>query len=308
MGSPRTRLPVGVQVNQVVRLFSAPCNGKWSLAVETALPAIGEGLVMLLTPDPKQILQNYLRPKGGRAGGRFLNVLSRRPFASATQRKYRTFGGGFPDVDEMIGDSLPGRRFFSGRTAGALEKWLWSGIEFSDTVGFYWLLADVLSNGLLVWSSNLFHSPICHPNSEVAGSWKHQDDGLGFGWTWDFGGEPWLHDGKNTTFDNLSFFHATDNEVHKGFYMNLFAQFRGQGFALLGPWRLRLFLGVVEVFDSTDGSAEALGFFEEGDLQCEGHFEYPGNWTRGEISINTGSGTGFRNDLSISEGVFFGGY
>jgi len=308
MGSPRTKLPIGVQVNQVVRLFSAPCNGKWSLAVETALPAIGEGLIMLLTPDPKQILQNYLRPKGSRAGGRFINVLSRRPFASATQRKYRTFGGGFPDVDELIGDSLPGRRFFSGRAIGGLEKWLWTGIEFSDTVGFYWLLADVLSNGLIVWSSNLFHSPICHPNTDVAGSWKNHGSGLGFPYTWTTGGESYLHDEKNTTFDALSFFHATDNESHRGLYINCFASFRGQGIAGIGPWRCRVFDGVVEVADMLDGSAEFLSAFEEGDLQCEGHFEYEGSWSRAQITIGESSGSGFRNDMSEVEGQIFGGY
>ncbi len=308
MGSPRARLPVGVQVNQVVRLLSAPCQGKWSLGIETAIAPIGEALWVLLTPDPKQILQNYLRPKGGRAGGRFLDILSGRRKMATTDRTVRMWGGGFPDVDEMIGDSLPGRKFFAGRTAGALEKWFWTGIELSDAIGFYWLLADVGANGLLHWSSNLFHSLICHPTSTFAGSWTLFYNTGGIKGLWDTPFHPWLHDEKNCAFGFNGDFHPADGLPVKGIYVNAISLFRGQGAANQGPFTLRLFLGVVEVYNESDGSAEALGFFEEGNLQCEAHFEYEGMWDRGELSMVNGGGSGYRIDGANFEGQIFGGF
>jgi len=308
MGAPRSKLPVGVQINQVTRLLSAPCQGKWSLAVETALPAIGEGLWVLLTPDPKQILQNYLRPKGGRAGGRFLDIVTGRRKMVSTDRTVRMWGGGFPDVDEMIGDSLPGRKFFAGRTAGALEKWIWTGIELGDLIGFYWLLADVGANGLLHWSSNLFHSLVCHPTSSLAGSWNLNYNSGGIRPFWEFGTEPWLHDEKNCDFKFNGAFGPVDGLTQRGCYVNAISLFEGQGFCSIGPFTLQLFDGVVKVFEESDGSTENLGFFEEGNLQCSAHFEFEGAWDLGILSLAQGNGSGFRNDHSHMEGQIFGGF
>jgi len=308
MGTPRLRLPVGVQINQVTRLLSAPCQGKWSLAIETAVPAIGEAMFVLLTPDPKQILQNYLRPKGGRAGGRFIDIVSGRRRMVSTNRTVRMWGGGFPDVDEMIGDSLPGRKFFAGRSIGTLEKWLWTGIEISDLIGFYWLLLNVTSNGLLTWSSNLFHSAVCHPNSLLSGSWTHNYASSVIIPHWEIGTESWLHNEKNCNFGFNGQFSSEDGATLTGCYVNAFSSFRGQGFASLGPFTLTLFDGVHKVYEESDGSTENLSFFEEGNLQCEGHFEFEGQWDNGVLSCSVGDGSGFRNDSSQIAGQIFGGF
>lgn len=308
MGAPRLKLPIGVQVNQVTRLLSAPCQGKWNVAIETAIPALGEAMIMLLTPDPRQILQNYLRPKGSRAGGRFLQGLSARRFSSAGGRRYRMFGVGFPDVDEMIGDSLPGRKFFAGQKIGALSRWMWTGIEFADLVGWYWLLANVGANGLLTWSSNLFHSLVCHSTSSVAGSWKHNYSTGAIDAFWDFGTETWLHEEKNIVFGTNGRFAPADLVQVKGCYVNAVALFQGQGAANMGPFLLTLWNGAIKVFEALDGSAESLDFFEPGSLQCEGHFEFEGFWDHGQISIGNGGGFGYINEAALYEGQIFGGF
>lgn len=308
MGAPRGKLPAGVQLNQVKRLLSAPCNGKWSLAVELALPAIGEGLAVLLVPDPQQILQNYLRPKGGRGGTRFLAPLTRRSTFSASRRKYRTFGGGFPDVDQMIGDSLPGRGFFGGRSAGGLEKWFWTGLEFSDLVGWYWLLTSVATNGLNTWSSNIFHSLVCHSTSSLAGSWKHNYSSGGILPPWQTGFEPWLHEEKNCTFGGLGLFRARDLSTMNNCYVNAVATFEGVGFAQMGPFSLNLWRDGTPVYSAIDGSVDELGVGDIGRLQCEAHFEYTGEWTHGFIGMATGSGAGYENRGALIEGQIFGGY
>jgi len=308
MGTPRLKLPIGVQVNQVTRLLSAPCNGKWSLAVELAIPALGEAMLTLLTPDPKQILQNYLRPKGSRAGGRFLQGLSARRHSSAAGRRYRMFGVGFPDVDEMIGDSLPGRKFFAGRTIGTLEKWMWTGIEFSDLVGWYWLMLNVTEQGLLSWSSNIFHSVVCQSTTSLAGSWKLDYTSGGIRPFWSFGSSPWLHNEKNCEFGLNGRFAPIDNVPMKGCYVNVVHLFKGQGFASMGPFTLTLRAGVIIVFQETAGSQESLDVFETGNLQCEAHFETDVTWDSGELTMGEGDGTGYIIETAHFEGQIFGGF
>ena len=307
MGKPWARLPIGVSLNYIYKLYSAPCNDKWSLMVETGLPALWKELIVLLTPDPTEILQEYLHPKLGRRGPRFPLLRTRRGEMPGTNRKYRVFGGGFPDVDEAIAHKLPGRDFFAGRTAGRLERWIWTGIDIADLVGFYWLLLGVTEDGLITWASNILHSTHCQANVTLSGSWKRFSCPVTAPEAWASGTEFWLHNEKNCDFDPAGEFGPANFLPQYGCEVNWTMVFIGRGFFLLGPARLRLFNGTDLVYDEIDGSAESLDFSEEGNVQVSASFSYAGPWTKGFLTVTAGTGSGFRCDDWLSEGQIFGG-
>lgn len=148
-------------LNTIRVLTESTCADKWDILIETALPAAGNALYMLIIPDPDEILENYLQPRGRRGTAkRAKQGFGRRQGTRWGQLRWWQKIG-FPDVDQIIADILPGRDFFAGRQAGAPERWIWRGIDILDRGLWYWMLLDLSANFVVEWGSGIMESRFC---------------------------------------------------------------------------------------------------------------------------------------------------
>lgn len=148
-------------LNTIKVLTESTCEDKWDILVQTALPAAGSALYMLIIPDPEEILENYLQPRGRRnTPKRASQGFGRRQATRyAKLRWWQKIG--FPDVDNIIAQHLPGRDFFQGRNAGAPELWIWRGIDIVDRGLWYWMLLDLSKLFVVEWASGIMESRFC---------------------------------------------------------------------------------------------------------------------------------------------------
>lgn len=159
-------------LNRIDFLVENPCGATWDVYVETAIPAAGEMVLVLLTPTPEEIVEEFLHPAykkkdSKRRKGKSAQRRRTRPRigSGAIGQKAAQFGRFFrkalPDVDEQIAKRVPGRAFFGKRTAIAGEQWIWQGIDILDRFAFWWLLLDVTEDFIYTWSSGIMESRFC---------------------------------------------------------------------------------------------------------------------------------------------------
>lgn len=157
---PSTREFLG-SLNTIQTLVESTCEDKWEVLIQTALPAAGDALYILFTPDPGEIIENYLQPRGRRGDAK----RARRGYGTRLATRYgalRWFQRvGIPDIDAIIGHKLPGRDFFRGRQAGGIERAFWWSIDRVDRLLWYWMLLDLSGNFVVEWASGIMESRFC---------------------------------------------------------------------------------------------------------------------------------------------------
>lgn len=171
-------------LNRLKTVTEATCDSSWWLLVETALPAVGEALWCIVTPDPKRIIEDYLEPGGGGLGKGIGAARDERWVEGETGRLRKIARTVLEDPSRRVAAHLPGRKYFKGRVAGAAEKWLWGPIDILAEVAWYWLIADVAADFTGHWYSGLVQSRFCqspagcifaasadYPNSNVSALW-----------------------------------------------------------------------------------------------------------------------------------------
>lgn len=138
------------KVNYIIDFVEDPCEAPWIVYVETMLPALGNALMVFIDIDPIDIIRAWARP-GGLGGCGF-----------RLKRKSRKKGGGIPDINEVIGKNIPGARSLEkGREISKGFKFLWKFDGFTQRLLWYWLLVDVISDSLYIWTSLLNQTEFC---------------------------------------------------------------------------------------------------------------------------------------------------
>lgn len=155
--------------NTILSILDTPCEDKWTVIIETALPPAGQALLVLLTPSPGEIVEEYLTPKGLLAGTCGFP-------SSSTRRRKRGLDGksklslpSLPDVDGMIAGWIPGQHIAEdlGRFRG--YRLVFTGIQIQDLVGWTWLLLDVTRDFFINWSTGMVTTRFCsRPFSAIA--------------------------------------------------------------------------------------------------------------------------------------------
>jgi hypothetical protein len=159
-------------LNRVEFLVENPCAASWSVYIETAVPAAGEAILVLLTPSPKEILEEFLHPGPGRKSPKRLKgkgahrARSRartkaERFAAKAFAAERAFTPAIPDTDEVIAHAIPGRGYFAKRIPGKLEGLMWTGIDIADRLAWWWLLITTTEDFIYNWSSGIMESRFC---------------------------------------------------------------------------------------------------------------------------------------------------
>lgn len=155
---------MGYQVeNAVKHIEHTPCEDKWSLLVELALPAMGDALYLMLVPDPRDILLWFLHPKHGRFDRRYGREADAVERDTTEDGRIRRLWGDelVPDTNKLVAHSIPGYQAIAGRDIGAAERWFWSGIDVGLEVGWFWLLADVGETFITHWTSGIMEARFC---------------------------------------------------------------------------------------------------------------------------------------------------
>lgn len=162
----------GQKLNQIYNILTADCEDDWVVAAELAAPALGSAIKMLLTPSAGEILENYLEPGGGGGKGRIGRTQRNGRRRDRNGRYHGFWRNLIPDVDAMIASWLPGRNMFASRTPGFAQKMFWSGINVSDRVLWYLMLAELADDFTMNWCSNLMQARFCGNPSVVPITWQ----------------------------------------------------------------------------------------------------------------------------------------
>lgn len=147
--------------NLITNVIETPCEDKWNVIIETALPAAGSSLWLLLTPNPGEMLEEYLSPKGSRKAGRGGKDTRNKYRRKGKSGKIRRRWPALPHVDSLIADRLPGAQAIQGRDIGFGQRFLFTGIDLADRVLWYFLVLDVAENFFTKWSSGIMESRFC---------------------------------------------------------------------------------------------------------------------------------------------------
>lgn len=147
--------------NLITDIIETPCEDKWNVIIETAIPAAGSSLWLLLTPNPGEMLEEYLSPKGSRKGGRGGRDTKNKYRQKGKSGKIRRRWPALPHVDSLIADRLPGAQAVQGRNIGAGQRFLFEGIDLADRALWYFLLMDVAENFFVKWNSGIMESRFC---------------------------------------------------------------------------------------------------------------------------------------------------
>lgn len=161
----------GQRLNQIKNILTADCEDDWVVAAELAAPALGSAVKMLLTPSAGEILENYLEPGGGGGKGRIGRSQRTGRRRDRNGRYHGAWRNLIPDVDAMIAAWLPGRNMFASRTPGMAQKLFWSGINVSDRVLWYLMLAELADEFTMQWCSNLMQARFCGNPMSAVMSW-----------------------------------------------------------------------------------------------------------------------------------------
>jgi hypothetical protein len=148
-------------MNAIDFLFDTPCENKWQIVLETALPAAGAALYVLLVPSPKEVLENYLEPKSLRKGHRGSRDIHETRRKETKSHRRRRFWPRIPDVDHLVANALPAREAVAGRQAGRPTRWIFDAIDVADRVSWYWMLADIGEDFFIKWTSNIMEARFC---------------------------------------------------------------------------------------------------------------------------------------------------
>lgn len=138
------------KANFVVDFVDNPCDAPWTVYFETALPAAGRAVLMVLAFGMDDVIRGYARP-----GGR------RNPYHRRKGRKGRLRIRGIPELGEAVGSHLPAPESFKTRsvTQGVKNLWIVDGVM--QRALWYWLLADIISEFLYEWTTTISKTEFC---------------------------------------------------------------------------------------------------------------------------------------------------
>ena len=163
LGAVQTEVTGSVNstVQAILDIKEMDCGGNWTVYIKTAIPAAGAAMYLLIIPSFEEILENYLEPKAGRRGGRRGRRGERERRMNRWGARRLFFGGGIPDVDELIANRIFGRGFFKGRQVGPGEWLFWTGINVADSILWQWLVLEATETFFTTWQSGIMESGQC---------------------------------------------------------------------------------------------------------------------------------------------------
>lgn len=158
-------------LNAIDTLIENPCDGDWWLYVKTLLPAVGNEFYIILIPDPKEILEEYLDPSASRRKGKGFPRSKWANMDRGDGRRRRGRRSNWLDVDGTIADRLPGRQYFKMRRVNPLEHIAWAAFNRLELLSWWYLIADLSAGSIINWNSAILESACRDPHAGTRGRW-----------------------------------------------------------------------------------------------------------------------------------------
>lgn len=154
------------QISGIRFLIENPCDIPWMVYFETLAPAVGRGLVVIfLEFGTDDVIRGFTRPRGVNKG---------RGRPKRGRRKGRRAWRGIPEIGNLIGSKLPGANTVRARGVTDGVKNLWRLDSAIQRVFFWWMVADVIEEGLFQWQTALIQTQQCkdalRPRAAMTGS------------------------------------------------------------------------------------------------------------------------------------------
>jgi hypothetical protein len=147
--------------------------------VECALKPAERLIWAWVSIDLNNVVTSFVRPKGLRSG------------RHGRKRRKRGKGAGIFELDEMIGENLPGAEAMKGREVSNGVKHLYLLESLEERVLWYWMVVSTTTDFFYEWASNIVKNDRSScPNS--VGMHRHQNGSTllaGHGWTPAFANE-----------------------------------------------------------------------------------------------------------------------
>jgi len=173
MATGRGQIPIIPETwNAVTLLVQNQCDAPWTVYFETALPALGEAAITLLTFGLDDVARGYFRPKGVRGGfhwRKIRNVAGRAP---------NRFQRGVPEIGEEIGKRLPGAERVRNRVVSDGVRHLWRIDGVLQRGLWYWMVADVTGEFLINWSTGIIESEFCRDAAKSSALYEGSGGGV----------------------------------------------------------------------------------------------------------------------------------
>jgi hypothetical protein len=153
--------PPGIidRVNYIVDFIEDPCHAPWTVYVETALPALGQMVIQFVDVSPQDVLRFYVKPRGARSASRF---------GEEAEEADEEASGLIPDLNELVGVRLPGSDFFAESRVQDSLGGFWAIDGIFERVAWYFLLVDLITQGLYDWTSLINQTQYCE--ADLGGS------------------------------------------------------------------------------------------------------------------------------------------
>jgi len=136
--------------NAVKLLVDNPCDAPWVVYAETFLPAFGNAVLQLVSFGMDDVVRGAFRPRDKRS------LMHRRK-----GKKGRKLRPRIPEFGNMIGSKIMVEKSFVTREVAQGVKHLWVLDGVIQKGLWYWLIYDVIGDGLYQWSSLIMQSEFC---------------------------------------------------------------------------------------------------------------------------------------------------
>lgn len=159
-------------------IYENPCNASPSVYVETAIPVLGEALLVLMTFGWSDIIIGYTRPKI-RRGPRFSKGdKDRRARKSRDGRPRPGTKKGLPEWGNEIGKRLPGATFIQGWTDNKIGHLFWLPIDWAERGLYWWMIIDQVKEAQYEWASDIYKLACPKPSPALGfASWRSNGTG-----------------------------------------------------------------------------------------------------------------------------------
>ena len=138
------------QINYIAKFVSNPCDAPWTVYMELFFPALGKALLVILSFGMDDVMRGYFRPKGVRG-----------PWHRRKGRKGKARFRGIPEIGNAIGAAVPGGETIRGRSVSQGVKYMWMVDGVLQRLLFWWLIIDVVVEGLYQWTSMINKTEFC---------------------------------------------------------------------------------------------------------------------------------------------------
>lgn len=161
-----------IVLNRLTSIIENDCDAPWFVYIKTFWDAAENPLILLLTPNPADVLEEYFDPSDSRKGAKRPRKKKKRrrwhPIRKTLKRIPEPIRRYLPDGPKEVFDSdgyiakrLPAQQYFQGRRISGTEHVFWTNFNRAERAAWYWLIVDAAAKTIYNWHSGIVRSDAC---------------------------------------------------------------------------------------------------------------------------------------------------